>query len=490
MEECLEMTMDEPTRLQFYDTLTRRKRPFEPIEPGKVGMYVCGPTVYGDPHIGNFRTFIVGDIIRRWLEYRGYDVFMIINLTDIDDKTIRDSGKEGVSLKEFTERYIGSFFRGIDLLSLKRSTTYPRATEYIPQMIEFIEALLEKGVAYVAGDGVYFDVDKFPGYGKLSGIDVTKVKSTERMAKDEYKKEAVHDFALWKASTPEEISRGIYYESPWGKGRPGWHIECSVMTRSLLGDTLDIHAGGEDLVFPHHENEIAQSESLTGEQFVRYWMHVRHLMVNGRSMSKSLGNYVSFDEVVSKFGVEAYRYFLLSVHYRRPLDYTEATMEIARNSADRLENTLDLVENAVRGEEKNLDFAEGEKMFLSTVHEQRRRFEGAMDDDLDTHGALDALHAMSGTINEYVSERPNMGVLLKAYESYRELLSALGLFEKRGGETDELTKDLIEIVAELRKQLRSENNYRLSDKIREDLAKVGVILEDTSEGTSWKIERR
>jgi cysteinyl-tRNA synthetase len=262
------------------------------------------------------------------------------------------------------------------------------------------------------------------------------------------------------------------------------------MTRSLLGDTLDIHAGGEDLVFPHHENEIAQSERLTGEQFVHYWMHVRHLMVNGRSMSKSLGNYVSFDEVVSKFGVEAYRYFLLSVHYRRPLDYTEATMEIAKNSADRLENTLDLVENAVRGEEKDLDFAEVEKMFLSTVHEQRQRFEGAMDDDLDTHGALDALHAMSGTINEYVSERPNKGVLLKAYEVYRELLSALGLFEKRGGETGELTKDLIEIVAELRKQLRSENNYRLSDKIREDLAKVGVILEDTSEGTSWKIERR
>jgi cysteinyl-tRNA synthetase len=484
------LIIDEPEGLRFYDTLTRSKRPFEPIEPGKVGMYVCGPTVYSDPHIGNFRTFIVGDIIRRWLEYRGYDVFNIINLTDIDDKTIRDSGKEGIPLEEFTDRYIRSFFRGVDLLNLKRSTTYPRATEYIPQMIEFIGALVKKGVAYVASDGVYFDVDKFPGYGKLSGIDVTKVKSTERMARDTYDKEAVHDFALWKSSTPEEVERGIYYDSPWGKGRPGWHIECSVMTRSLLGDTLDIHAGGEDLVFPHHENEIAQSESLTGKKFVRYWVHVRHLMVNGRSMSKSLGNYVSFDEVISKFGAEAYRYFLLSVHYRRPLDYTEETMKIAQNSAERLGNTLDLLENSMRGEDKNLDYTDREESFLGEVYGQRRRFEEAMDDDLDTHGALDALHALSGLINSYVVDCPNKGVLLKAHEVYRELLSALGLFERRRAVTDELTEDLIGIIAGLRERLRSEKNYRLTDKIREALAEVGVILEDTSQGTSWKIERR
>ncbi|UCH57189.1 MAG: cysteine--tRNA ligase, partial [Candidatus Bathyarchaeota archaeon] len=408
----------------------------------------------------------------------------------IDDKTIRGSGKEGVTLKEFTDRYIGSFFRGLDLLSLKRSTTYPRATEYIPQMIEFIKALLDKGVAYVAGDGVYFDIDKFPRYGKLSGVDVTKVKSTERMAKDEYDKEALHDFVLWKKSTEEEIERGVYYDSPWGEGRPGWHIECSVMTRSFLGDSLDIHVGGEDLAFPHHENEIAQSESLTGRQFVNYWMHVRHLMINGRSMSKSLGNYVSFDEVISKFGAEAYRYFLLSVHYRRPLDYTEETMEIAQNSTAKLENTLDLIDNAIRSKDKNLDFTDREKSFLSEVYEQRRRFEEAMDDDLDTHGALDALHALSGTINEYVSEAPNKGVLLKAYETYRKLLSALGLFEKRGVETDELTEELIVVISKLREKLRSERNYQLSDWIRDLLAETGVILSDTKEGTSWKIERK
>jgi cysteinyl-tRNA synthetase len=481
----------------FYDTMSRAKRPFEPIEPGKVGMYVCGPTVYGDPHIGNFRTFIVGDIIRRWLEYRGYDVFMIINLTDIDDKTIRDSGKEGVSLKEFTDRYIGSFFRGVDLLSLRRSTTYPRATEYIPQMIEFIEALLEKGVAYVAEDGVYFDVDKFPAYGKLSGIDVTKLKTTERMAKDEYKKEAVHDFALWKASTPEEIKRGIYYESPWGKGRPGWHIECSVMIRSLLGDTVDIHVGGEDLVFPHHENEIAQSESLTGKQFVRYWMHVRHLMVNGGSMSKSLGNYVSFDEVVSKFGVEAYRYFLLSVHYRRPLDYTEATIEIARNSAARLENTLDLVETTFRGPDTNLDYGEEEKKLLEEVRRHVDEFKSAMDNDLDSHAALDSLHALSGAINGYIAARcdvepaigANKGVLLKAYVLYRSLLDVLGLFERRKGGEDELAAGLIKAMIDLRNRLRAEKKYALSDEVRETLSGLGVVLSDTGGKTTWKLKK-
>jgi len=481
----------------FYDTMSRAKRPFEPIEPGKVGMYVCGPTVYGDPHIGNFRTFIVGDIIRRWLEYRGYDVFMIINLTDIDDKTIRDSAKEGASLKEFTDHYIGSFFRGVDLLSLRRSTTYPRATEYIPQMIEFIEALLEKGLAYVAKDGVYFDVDKFPGYGKLSGIDVTKLKTTERMAKDEYKKEAVHDFALWKASTPDEIKRGIYYESPWGKGRPGWHIECSVMIRSLLGDTIDIHVGGEDLVFPHHENEIAQSESLTGKQFVRYWMHVRHLMVNGRSMSKSLGNYVSFDEVVSKFGVEAYRYFLLSVHYRRPLDYTEATIEIARNSAARLENTLDLVEATFRGPDTNLDYGEEEKKLLEEVRQHVDAFEAAMDNDLDSHAALDSLHALSGAINGYIAARcdvepamgANRGVLLKAYMSYRNLLDVLGLFERRKGGEDELAAGLIKAMIDLRNRLRAEKKYALSDEVRDTLSGLGVVLSDTGGRTTWKLKK-
>jgi len=357
-------------------------------------------------------------------------------------------------------------------------------------MIEFVEALMEKGVAYEASDGVYFDIDKFPDYGKLSGVDITRVKKTERMTEDEYDKETVNDFALWKKSTSEEEERGIYYESPWGRGRPGWHIECSVMTRSLCGDTLDIHAGGEDLTFPHHENEIAQSESLTGKEFVRNWVHARFLMINGRKMSKSLGNYVSFDEVLSKYSVDAFRYFYLSVHYRRPLDYTDAAMGIAQNSAERLENTLDLIDDALRREDKYYDFKEPERTLLDAVEEQQRRFEDAMDDDFDTHGAIDALHALSGAINEYVAGDANKGVLLKASAVYRKLLSALGLFEKREAKADDLTKDLIETISAVRERLREEKNYHLSDKIRDDLAEAGVILSDTSEGTSWKIDRR
>ena len=320
--------------------------------------------------------------------------------------------------------------------------------------------------------------------------DTSKVEKTDRMTEDEYDKETVNDFALWKTSTPEEEERGIYYESPWGKGRPGWHIECSVMTRSLCGDTLDIHAGGEDLIFPHHENEIAQSESLIGKEFVRNWVHVRFLMINGRKMSKSLGNYVSFDEVLSKYSVDAFRYFYLSVHYRRPLDYTEAAMGIAQNSADRLENTLDLIDDVMRKEDRYYDFNEPEKTLLDAVKEHKGEFEAAMDDDLDTHGALDALHALSGAINEYLSGNVNKGVLLRAAKVYQELLSVLGLFEKRGAGIDELTNGLIETIAQVRERLRTEKNFQLSDKIREDLERVGVVLSDTEEGTSWKIARR
>ena len=483
------MTIDEPTGFRLYDTLTRQKRPFEPLEKGKVRLYVCGPTVYGDPHIGNFRTFTVGDILRRWLEYRGFDVFHVMNITDIEDKTIRDSGTEGVSLKEFTERHTASFLRGLDLLNIKRAKAYPKATEYVPQMIEFVEALIVKEYAYVANDGIYFDIDKYPDYGKLSGVDTSKVEKTERMAKDEYDKEATNDFALWKFSTPEEIERGIYYETPWGRGRPGWHIECSVMNRCLLGDTIDIHAGGEDLVFPHHENEIAQSESLTGEPFVRFWVHGRFLMMNGRKMSKSLGNYVSFDEVLSRYSVEAFRYFYLSVHYRRPLDYTESAMESAENSAARLGNTLDLVESALKGTDVNLEYTDEERKLQENVGEHVEAFEAAMDDDLDTHGALDALHAMSGAINEYVAGAPNKGVLLVASESYLRLLNALGLFERRATDSGALTEELISVLTSVRERLRTEKNYQLSDKIRDDLGKIGVALSDTSEGTTWKLEK-
>jgi len=462
---------------------------FDPLEPGKVGMYVCGPTVYSDPHIGNFRSFLVGDIVRRWLEYRGYDVFQVMNITDIDDKTIRDSGKEGVSLREFTERYTASFLRGVDLLNIKRAIVYPRATDLVPDMIEFIQGLLDKGLAYIAGDGVYYDIDNFQGYGALSGVDLTAVQKTERVSADEYDKETPNDFVLWKMSTPEEIDRGIFYDSPWGRGRPGWHIECSVMSRKYLGDTLDIHSGGEDLIFPHHENEIAQSEGLTGKQFVRFWMHVGFLKINGRKMSKSLGNYVYFDEVLSRYSPNAFRYFYLSTHYRKQIDYTEEAMKNADSSARRLMNTIDLIEQALHLEEASIDYTHREDSLLSVIHEERRRFENAMDDDLDTHGALIALHAISGAINDYLTKINSRGVLLKAYIIYRKLLDALGLFERNRVEVDELTEGLIRIIVDAREEIRAERRFNISDKIRRELAEIGVILSDEPDGTGWKIER-
>jgi cysteinyl-tRNA synthetase len=479
-------------KILLYDTMTRSKRLFEPLESGKVKMYACGPTVYGDPHIGNFRSFVSIDLLRRWLEYRDYDVTMVMNITDIDDKTIRDSAKAGEPIRLFTQRYTRSFLHGLDLLNIRRATTNPRATEYIPQMISFIQQLVEKGAAYIAEDGVYFDIDKYPDYGRLSGMDLTQSQTTERMSKDEYDKESAQDFALWKRSTQDELIRsesepGLAWDSPWGKGRPGWHIECSVMTQDLLGDTLDIHAGGEDLVFPHHTNEIAQSETLTGKQFVRYWVHIRHLMINGRKMSKSLGNYIGFEEVLAKYSPDAFRYFYLATHYRRPLDYTDDAMKSAEGSAKRLENTLDLLETEQKAADTNLDLGPRERRVLEDVEKQRASFETAMDDDLDSHTAIDALHAMSGTINDYLTTTPNKGVTLRVYMIYRKLLDALGLFEKRGGGTDKLTEDLIKTLIDLRNHYRKDKNFTGADEIRNRLTSLGVNLTDNAESTTWKI---
>jgi cysteinyl-tRNA synthetase len=305
---------------------------------------------------------------------------------------------------------------------------------------------------------------------------------------DEYDKDAVHDFALWKRSTDEELERGIYYDTPWGAGRPGWHIECSVMSRELMGDTIDIHIGGEDLVFPHHENEVAQSETLTGKRFVRYWVHVRHLMINGGKMSKSLGNIVGFDDILSRYSQDAFRYFYLTTHYRRPLDYTDANMEGAKNSSERLENSLDLVEHAMRETRGRFDFGAAEERLLERVGKMVRSFGAAMDDDLNTHGALDALHAISGALNEYLAGIPNKGVLREAYEHYRRLLDVLGLFEDRCKEIKGLDEKVLKLLIDVREKLRDERMFELSDRIRMALDEIGVSLMDTPEGTKWKIE--
>ena len=478
--------------LHFWNTLTRQKQKFHPIDAGKVRLYVCGPTVYNDPHIGNWRTFLFGDLLRRWLEYRGYTVFHVMNITDIEDKTIRDSGKEGVSLKAFTDRYTQSFFRGLNLLRILPATIYPRATDYVKEMIQFIQMLLQKGIAYEARDGVYFDIDAFPNYGQLSHVALDNVKTTARMTDDEYDKDAAQDFVLWKHSTTEELQRGIYFNSPWGKGRPGWHIECSVMTNTLLGETLDIHIGGEDLVFPHHENEIAQSESLTGKPFVHYWLHVRHLMINGRKMSKSLGNYVLFEKVLAQYGTDTLRYFFLSVHYRRSIDFTPATMKIAQNSMMRLRTTLDLIEGALQNDDEELEVPTDTFAFLDALHQHRQAFEHSMDDDLDTHSALDALHAISKTINEYCAKKPNNAALITARRIYLQLLNAIGLYsidlQSSPTQVQDHSHALITLLLSLRDRLRSEKNYTISDLIRDELAQLGVQLTDTTNGTTWKLK--
>lgn len=475
--------------IKIYDTMTREKRPFVPLNPPIVTMYVCGPTVYGDPHIGNLRSFTSGDLIRRWLEFRGYDVRYVMNITDIEDKTIRDSGKAGQTLKEFTEHYTGVFFQGLDLLNIKRAIAHPRATIFVPQMIEFIKELEEKGYAYDAEDGVYYDIDKFPNYGKLSGVDIAMTERTERVASDEYDKEDAHDFALWKKSTPEEIERGIFFESPWGKGRPGWHIECSVMSKGLLGETIDIHAGGEDLAFPHHENEVAQSEALTGKPFVRYWLHMRHLMVDGGRMGKSLGNYVSLENVLEKHSPDAFRYFYLGTQYRRPLNFTWSSLESAQNTVDHLENTLDLIDNAMKEPDINIDFGPQEESLLNNVKQEKTKFIDAMDDDFNTPIALIHLHSIREALNEYLTGPSNKGVLFEATKHYREILNVLGLFEKRSQDLDGLTEDLISLIADLRQRQREAKNYALADDIRDNLAMIGVDLQDTKEGATWKISK-
>jgi cysteinyl-tRNA synthetase len=476
--------------IKIFDTMARQKRSFIPLNPPIVTMYNCGPTVYGDPHIGNLRSFTSGDLIRRWLEFRGYKVRYVMNITDIDDKTIRDSGKSGLSLKEFTEHYTRVFFRGLDKLNIKRAIVFPRATVFVPQMIEFIKELEEKGFAYNTIDGVYFDIKKSPNYGKLSGIDLSMTEQTKRVAEDTYDKEDTNDFVLWKKSTQEEIEREIYFESPWGPGRPGWHIECSVMSQSLLGKTIDIHAGGEDLVFPHHENEIAQSEAKNGEQFVRYWIHMRHLLIDGGKMSKSLGNYVSFDDVLQKHTPNAFRYFLISTHYRRPLNFTWSALKSAENTTIRLENTLNLIDDALKDTDDNIDFDNHEKKLIKDVEQAKTLFIKAMDDDFNTPIALGQLHAIREAINEYLTRPANKGVLIEAAKHYKESLEVLGLITHHTQGSDKITNDLIKIIIDLRQEKRNIRNFELADEIRDRLAEIGIDLQDKKEGTSWKISRK
>lgn len=465
--------------LKLFNTLTRKKELFKPIKEGKVLMYSCGPTVYSHPHIGNYRSFLFADLLRRYLEFKGMEVKQVMNITDIDDKTIRDSVKEGLPLKNFTEKYTKIFFDGIDRLNIKRASIYPKATQEVDGIIEMVRKLIKKGYAYESGDGVYFKISKFKKYGKLSKIDLSKVKAGARVNVDEYEKDSPQDFALMKKSTKEEIKRGVFYKSEWGNVRPGWHIECSVMSMKYLGEIIDIHTGGVDLIFPHHENEIAQSEACTGKKFVKYWIHSEHLLVEGRKMAKSLGNYITLDELLKKgYDPIAIRYLLLSTHYKTQLNFTYKGLDAAKKTVDSL---IDFVKRLkeIKGSREN---PQVEKL----VEGVRESFVDAMDDNLSINLALASLFEFVTEINKLVAEnnlsKGNAEKIIKTMLDFDKVLG-LGL-DKTGRES--LTREIEELVRK-RESARKVGDFKKADEIRKKiLDEHGIVVEDTKEGVRWR----
>jgi cysteinyl-tRNA synthetase len=444
-------------------------------------MYSCGPTVYAPPHIGNYRSFLFADLLRRYLEYKGLKVTQIMNITDIDDKTIRDSAKEGLTLKAFTEKYERIFFEGIDLLNIERATAYPRASENVDAMIKMTQALIEKGYAYIREGSVYYDVSKFKGYGKLSKLDLASLKAGARVDSDEYDKDSPADFALMKKSTPEEVARGITYDSPWGKVRPGWHIECSALSTKYLGESFDIHTGGVDLVFPHHENEIAQSEATTGRRFVNYWLHCQHLLVEGQKMAKSLGNFITLEELLSKgHSPRGIRLILISTHYRRQLNFTTEALESAEKT---IENILAFIQ---RLKDADGDEHDAEELVEST----QSRFEAALDDDLDIRTALATLFDFINEVNKRLDEgKVSHGDAQKFLELLLSLDRVLGLRLDTALKEEHLPAE-IEGLIQKREEARRRKDWVTADRIRTQLESRGVILEDTPKGVRWKITRK
>ena len=458
--------------LRFYNTLTKRKEEFKPIREGLAGLYTCGPTVYDLAHIGNFRAYVFEDLLHRYLEYRGFRVIRVMNITDVDDKTIKGSQKEGISLKEFTDRYISAFLEDMEKLRLKKPDYLPRATEHIPEMVSLIKKLLEKGYAYRKDGSIYFSISKFPSYGKLAGIDLSEIKPGARVDVDEYEKEDVRDFALWK-----EEKEGVFWDTEIGRGRPGWHIECSAMSMKYLGESFDIHTGGVDNIFPHHENEIAQSEAATGKKFVNYWLHCAHLLVNNEKMSKSKGNFYTLRDILNKgYNPVAIRYLLLSTHYRDPLNFTERALFQAENT----------VKN-YNGFYQALDFCKGErpnKSIKDAIEKARQGFTGGLDDDLNISLALSEIFNLMKQVNVSISEGSlSISDASDVKNFLEEIDSVLAILDDK--KKIELTEEEKQLINE-REKARKEKNFNKADEIRQLLKKKGIILEDTPYGTRWK----
>jgi cysteinyl-tRNA synthetase len=461
--------------IHIYNTLTRNKEEFIPLEEGKVKMYVCGPTVYNYIHIGNARPAIVFDTVRRYLEYRGYDVRFISNFTDVDDKLIKAANELGEEVPAIAERFINAYFEDVHALGCKKADAHPRVTETMDLIISFISALIEKGYAYESGGDVYYRTREFSGYGKLSHQSIDELKIGARIQRGEKKQDAL-DFVLWKATKEGEIS----WDSPWGKGRPGWHIECSAMVREYLGDSIDIHAGGQDLAFPHHENEIAQSEALTGKEFARYWMHNGYINIDNEKMSKSLGNFVTVHEIIKKHDPQVLRFFMLSVHYRNPINYSEELLENTKAAFERLKTSYQNLKHRM-GASANLTENNGEWLGkIAGLHEQ---FLKEMDDDFNTANAVSILFELSKLANLYLLEKNTSEDVISAFVTELEVLFAvLGLSLN----DEELLDEEIEELIEKRNQARKNRDFKLADELRDQLKELNIIIEDTPQGIRWK----
>lgn len=466
--------------MKLYNTMTRKKEDFVPLHENEVRMYCCGPTVYNYFHIGNARPFIIFDTFRRYLEYKGYKVTYVQNFTDIDDKMIQKANEEGITVAELAERFIEEYFKDADALGIKRASYHPRATDHIEDIIQFIEKLIEKGYAYEVDGDVYFDTTAYEDYGKLSKQNLEELEAGARIQPGEKKKNPM-DFALWKAQKPGEPA----WDSPWGKGRPGWHIECSVMATKYLGETIDIHAGGQDLTFPHHENEIAQTEALTGKPFARYWLHNGYINVDNRKMSKSLGNFFTVRDISREYDLEVVRLFMLSAHYRNPVNFSHELLDQAKSALERLYNAKNNLDHLLR-QTQDRELTQQEHKLYDEMDGYIKKFEEAMEDDINTADALAVIFDLVRDANTHLKAESSKKLVQKTYDVFKTLTHILGIVQKK----QEITLDEeIEALIEKRQQARAAKDWATADKIRDDLRKRGIILEDTPTGVRWTIEK-
>ena len=465
--------------MKIYNTMTRKKEEFIPLEEGKVKMYVCGPTVYNFIHLGNARPYTVFDTLRRYFEYRGYEVTYIQNFTDVDDKIIKRSHEEGISPEEVAEKYIKEYFIDCDGLGIKRATVHPQVTDNIENIIVFVQDLIDKGYAYEAGGDVLFRTRKFEEYGKLSHQNIEELELGARIDVDD-KKEDPLDFVLWKAKKEGEPG----WQSPWGEGRPGWHIECSVMSNRYLGNTIDIHAGGQDLQFPHHENEIAQSECRNGHTFARYWMHNGYINVDGEKMSKSLGNFFTVRDISEKYDLGLVRFFLLATQYRNPVNFSDTVLEQAKAGLERLTNARDNAE-FILGNLDDSGLRDEEKDLAAGLDKYRDRFIEAMDDDLNTADAVSVIFELAKFMNTNISDQSSKEFVQLNLDIFNELTGVLNIANKSVEEDDSLSQKVEDLIAK-RAQAKKEKNFALADQIRDELAAMGIAIEDTRQGVKWK----